>query len=262
MLAKGAPVPSAKQDKATAIAQFKDGVVKQARKLAKVKPPADDCARRSRRRGLSHGCASFPRTLKVKAGTTVDFKISSQARDPHDHVRARSVHRQDREHLHGTAAQDGHDRPTDDRAEPAGRLPERPATAPRVYRRQPRQRLRGRRHPVARRSRCHRAPRSRSRNPACTLRVRDPPENWTGRSPSRRDRACGRGLRPPARRVPNQSWPLTGGWESGALLHGRRSERPLLINRELLERPRLTSSRVHCAEAGRRSLRRSAGRDN
>ena len=76
VLAKGASIPSAKQDKATAIAQFKEGLV-HARKLAKVKPPTDTVLA-GHDAGTVTWLRFFPENLKVKAGTTVEFKISSK----------------------------------------------------------------------------------------------------------------------------------------------------------------------------------------
>jgi len=77
VLPKGKPVPSVRSDKATALAE-EAADVKRARKLAKVKPPAATVLAGNDGNGPVTWLRFFPETLKVKAGTTVHFKISSK----------------------------------------------------------------------------------------------------------------------------------------------------------------------------------------
>ena len=77
VLPKGKPAPSARKDKAAALAQEAAGV-KQARRLAKVKPAAATVLAGNDGNGSTAWLRFFPETLKVKAGTTVHFKISSK----------------------------------------------------------------------------------------------------------------------------------------------------------------------------------------
>ena len=65
------------EDKAAALAQ-EAADIKQARKLAKVKPPAATVLAGNDGSGSVAWLRFFPETLRVKAGTTVHFKISSK----------------------------------------------------------------------------------------------------------------------------------------------------------------------------------------
>lgn len=76
VLPKGKPVPSAKQDRAAARAQAAIAI-QQARRLAKVKPPAATVLAGNDGKGPVTWLRFFPENLKVKVGTTVHFKISS-----------------------------------------------------------------------------------------------------------------------------------------------------------------------------------------
>ncbi len=77
VLPKGKPVPSARKDKAAALAQ-EAADINQARKLARVKPPAATVLAGNDGSGSVAWLRFFPETLRVKAGTTVHFMISSK----------------------------------------------------------------------------------------------------------------------------------------------------------------------------------------
>ena len=77
VLPKGKPVATIAQDRARASAQAAAAVA-QARILAKVKPAAATVLAGHDGSGSVAWLRFFPKNLKVKAGTTVNFKISSQ----------------------------------------------------------------------------------------------------------------------------------------------------------------------------------------
>jgi plastocyanin len=77
VLPKGKSVPSASRDKAAANAQ-ETADIAQARTLAKVKPAAATVLAGNDGGGDVAWLRFFPETLKVKAGTTVHFRISSK----------------------------------------------------------------------------------------------------------------------------------------------------------------------------------------
>lgn len=77
VLPKGKHVPTAGQDRATASAEEAADIAK-ARKLAKVKPPAAAVLAGNDGNGPVAWLRFFPEKLKIKAGTTVNFKIASQ----------------------------------------------------------------------------------------------------------------------------------------------------------------------------------------
>jgi plastocyanin len=77
VLPKSAHVPTAGSDRAAASAQEADAVAK-ARKLAKVKPPAATVLAGNDGSGPVTWLRFFPQNLKIKAGTTVTFKLASQ----------------------------------------------------------------------------------------------------------------------------------------------------------------------------------------
>ncbi|MEA2153217.1 MAG: hypothetical protein QOI18_1450 [Solirubrobacteraceae bacterium] len=74
---KRRPVPSVGQDRLAAIAQ-EATAIQAARELAKVKPPAATVLAGNDAAGPVAWLRFFPENLKIKAGTTVDFKLSSQ----------------------------------------------------------------------------------------------------------------------------------------------------------------------------------------
>jgi plastocyanin len=76
VLAKGT-VPSVKADRAKAIAQLKDGIT-EAHRLRSVTPPTATVLAGHDGNGSVSWWRFFPQTLKVKAGTSVEFKISSK----------------------------------------------------------------------------------------------------------------------------------------------------------------------------------------
>jgi plastocyanin len=77
VLAKGKQVPTVAQDRAAASAQ-EAAAISQARKLAKVKPPAATVLAGNDGAGSVAWLRFFPQNLKIKAGTTVAFKAASQ----------------------------------------------------------------------------------------------------------------------------------------------------------------------------------------
>jgi plastocyanin len=77
VLPKGAHVPTATKDHATALAEYVDAVAK-GRSLGKVKPPPATVLAGHDGTGPVAWLRFFPQNLKIKAGTTVLFKISSQ----------------------------------------------------------------------------------------------------------------------------------------------------------------------------------------
>jgi plastocyanin len=77
VLPKGKPVPTAAQDRAAANAQAAAAIV-QARRLAKVKPPTATVLAGNDGAGPVAWLRFFPENLKIKAGTTVDFRIASK----------------------------------------------------------------------------------------------------------------------------------------------------------------------------------------
>jgi plastocyanin len=76
VLPKSAPVPSAASDRAAASAQASDAVAR-GRKLGRVKPPAATVLA-GNDAGTVAWLRFFPQNLTIKAGTTVNFKLSSQ----------------------------------------------------------------------------------------------------------------------------------------------------------------------------------------
>jgi plastocyanin len=76
VLPKGRPVPSAKLDAAAARTEERAGVA-QALILRKVKPAANTVLAGNDGAGPVAWLRFFPQTLKVKAGTTVEFKLAS-----------------------------------------------------------------------------------------------------------------------------------------------------------------------------------------
>jgi plastocyanin len=77
VLPKGAHVPTVTKDHATALAEFSDAIAK-AHKLGKVKPPPATVLAGNDGSGPVAWLRFFPQNLKIKAGTTVTFKLSSQ----------------------------------------------------------------------------------------------------------------------------------------------------------------------------------------
>ena len=77
VLPKGGATPSAKQDRQTAAAQEKTAIA-QAKVLAKVKPAAATVLAGNDGNGPVTWLRFFPTNLTVKAGTTVEFKISTK----------------------------------------------------------------------------------------------------------------------------------------------------------------------------------------
>jgi plastocyanin len=77
VLPKTAAIPSAKADRAAALAQ-QAADVRQARALAKVKPPAATVLAGHDGSTAVAWLRFFPNTVTIKAGTTVEFKISSR----------------------------------------------------------------------------------------------------------------------------------------------------------------------------------------
>jgi plastocyanin len=77
VLPKRRSVPSAGQDRQAALAQ-EATAIQAARTLAKVKPPAATVLAGNDGAGPVAWLRFFPANLKIKAGTTVDFKLSSQ----------------------------------------------------------------------------------------------------------------------------------------------------------------------------------------
>ncbi len=76
VLAANKRVPTARQDRETAGAQA-SAAVRQARTLAKVKPPADTILAGNDGNGPVAWLRFFPETLRVKSGTTVNFRLAS-----------------------------------------------------------------------------------------------------------------------------------------------------------------------------------------
>jgi len=76
VLANGRRVPTVRQDREAAMAQA-SAAVRQARTLAKVKPPSATILAGNDGSGPVAWLRFFPETLRVKVGTTVNFKISS-----------------------------------------------------------------------------------------------------------------------------------------------------------------------------------------
>lgn len=77
VLPKGAHVPTVTKDHATALAEYNDAVAK-GRLLGKVKPPAATVLAGHDGSGPVAWLRFFPQNLKIKVGTTVNFKLSSQ----------------------------------------------------------------------------------------------------------------------------------------------------------------------------------------
>jgi plastocyanin len=77
VLPKSASVPTAGNDRATASAQEADAIAK-ARRLAKVKPPPATVLAGNDGNGPVTWLRFFPQNLKIKAGTTVTFKLASR----------------------------------------------------------------------------------------------------------------------------------------------------------------------------------------
>ena len=77
VLPKGGPVPSAAADRRRADAQLKAGIA-EARRLSTVKPAPATVLAGHDGNGAVSWWRFFPQTLKIKAGTTVDFRISSK----------------------------------------------------------------------------------------------------------------------------------------------------------------------------------------
>lgn len=78
---KGKAIPSAKQDTAAQVAQITTGV-KQAKRLNLNQPAATVSVGESTAAGVEL-FAMFPKTLTVKAGTTVTFHMSAHSRETH-----------------------------------------------------------------------------------------------------------------------------------------------------------------------------------
>jgi plastocyanin len=77
VLPKGAHVPTVTKDHATALAEYNDAVAK-GRLLGKIKLPAATVLARHDGSGPVAWLRFFPQNLKIKVGTTVNFKLSSQ----------------------------------------------------------------------------------------------------------------------------------------------------------------------------------------
>jgi plastocyanin len=77
VLPKGARVPTASGDRALAGAQEADAIAK-GRRLGKVKPPAATVLAGNDGSGPVAWLRFFPQNLRIKAGTTVNFKLASQ----------------------------------------------------------------------------------------------------------------------------------------------------------------------------------------
>lgn len=77
VLPKSKPVPTAAQDRAAAKAQ-ENALIRQARNLAKVKPPTATVLAGNDGKGAVAWLRFFPQNLHIKAGTTVNFKVSSK----------------------------------------------------------------------------------------------------------------------------------------------------------------------------------------
>jgi plastocyanin len=125
VLPKGAHVPTATKDHATALAEYVDAVAK-GRSLGKVKPPPATVLAGHDGTGPVAWLRFFPQNLKIKAGTTVLFKISSQ-REVHTITFGPAAYT--------TAIENTFTIPR--------RIPERSAAPAAVHGHQPRQRLRG-----------------------------------------------------------------------------------------------------------------------
>jgi plastocyanin len=76
VLPKGRSIPSARQDRVAALAQ-ESAAIRQARLLAKVKPPPATVLAGHDGSGSVAWLRFFPTNLTVKVGTTVDFKMSA-----------------------------------------------------------------------------------------------------------------------------------------------------------------------------------------
>jgi len=79
---KGKPIPTAKQDTAAVTAQVTSDI-KAARKLIKVKQPADTVSLGESTPSGVELYAMFPATLSVNPGTTVTFRMSRFSRETH-----------------------------------------------------------------------------------------------------------------------------------------------------------------------------------
>jgi plastocyanin len=77
VLPKGAHVPTATKDHLTALNEMVEDIAK-ARKLAKVKPPAATVLAGNDGTGPVAWLRFFPQNLRIKVGTTVDFKLASR----------------------------------------------------------------------------------------------------------------------------------------------------------------------------------------
>jgi plastocyanin len=77
VLPKSAHVPTARSDRAAANAQEADAIAK-GRSLGRVKPPAATVLAGNDGSGPVAWLRFFPQNLKIKAGTTVTFKLASQ----------------------------------------------------------------------------------------------------------------------------------------------------------------------------------------
>jgi plastocyanin len=77
VLPGGAPVPTITKDHLTARLEMADAVAK-ARKLAEVKPPRATVLAGNDGTGPVAWLRFFPQNLKIKAGTTVNFKLASK----------------------------------------------------------------------------------------------------------------------------------------------------------------------------------------
>lgn len=77
VLPKTKRVPSAAADRATGKSQAR-AAIRQARKLAKVKPPTNTVLAGHDGGGSVAWLRFFPQNLKIKAGTTVNFAVSSK----------------------------------------------------------------------------------------------------------------------------------------------------------------------------------------
>jgi plastocyanin len=79
---KGTKTPSAKQDAAALLGQ-ETADIKAAKKLLKIKQPADTVSLGESTPGGVELYTMFPNTLSVKAGTVVTFRMSAHSRETH-----------------------------------------------------------------------------------------------------------------------------------------------------------------------------------
>jgi plastocyanin len=79
---KGAAIPSAKDDAATLKRQERK-YLKEAKRVAKTKPPADQVSVGASGPGGLEVFAMFPSVLNINAGTTVQFVMSRDTRETH-----------------------------------------------------------------------------------------------------------------------------------------------------------------------------------